>query len=77
MSVGRDVIANVANVPESYVRCSTCIAYNAEYDYCEGWEQQAKPSDFCSFWADEEKRSYWGAEESDTERKETEDETSD
>ena len=63
MSVGRDVIADVAKVPESHVRCSTCIAYNSEYDYCEGWEQSAKPSDFCSFWADEEKHSYWGSEE--------------
>lgn len=74
MSVGRDVIANVANVPESYVRCSNCISYNSKIRYCEGWEQWARPSDFCSFWVDEEKRSYWGAEEGNMERKETENE---
>lgn len=73
MKLRRDVIAAVAKVPESHVRCSTCISYNKEYDYCEGWEQFAKPGAFCSFWVDKEKRSYWGAEESGTERKETED----
>lgn len=73
MSVGRDVIANVAKVPENHVRCSTCISYNAEYDYCEGWGQLAEPSDFCSFWVDEEKRSYWVTKEGDMDKKETED----
>ena len=73
MKVGRDEIADVAKVPESHVRCSTCISYNKEYAYCEGWEQSAKPSDFCTFWVDEEKRSYWGAEEGE---EETEDDKS-
>ena len=72
MRVSRDVIADVAKVSESYVRSSTCISYNSEYDYCEGWEKSAKTSDFCSFWVDEEKHSYWGADKGDMERKETE-----
>ena len=71
MSVSRDVIADVAKVPESHVKCSTCISYS--FYYCEGWGQFAKPGDFCSFWVDKEKRSYWGTDEGDMERKETED----
>jgi hypothetical protein len=32
-------------------------------------KKSAKPNDFCSFWVDEEKHSYWGADEGDMERR--------
>lgn len=75
MKITRHEIAEVAKVPESHVRCSTCVSYNPEYYYCEGWEKPSKPSDACPFWADKEKRSYWGTEEGDMVRKETGDES--
>ena len=59
MSVGKDVIANVNNVPMNYVRCENCY-YNegvivCNVINCSFWENNdfsISKNDFCSFWAD-------------------------
>ena len=59
MSVSRDIIANVNNVPIDYVKCENCY-YNkgiivGNVINCSFWENNdfgIGKNDFCSFWAD-------------------------
>ena len=59
MSVGKDVIANVNNVPIDYAKCENCW-YNdgiivGNVINCSFWENKdfsISKNDFCSFWAD-------------------------
>ena len=59
MSVSRDVIANVNNVPIDYVKCENCC-YNdgtviGDVINCSFWKNidfSIGKNHFCSFWAD-------------------------
>lgn len=55
MSVSRDVIASVHNVPEKYVNCRHCLQRKGMKKvvvpfWCMAWNNWTKPNDFCSFY---------------------------
>lgn len=53
MSASRAVIAEVCEVPEEYVKCTTCRSY--KNGYCSFWDTSVSPEQaemFCSLWLD-------------------------
>ena len=62
MSVSRDVIASVHNVPEKFVNCRHCANRKGMKRvvipfWCMAWNNWTKPNDFCSFY--EPKANIW------------------
>ena len=59
MSVSREVLASVCEVPEEEVRCATCrhrVLFINDAYHCKLWKTNTilRENDFCSFWDKDE-----------------------
>lgn len=56
MSVKRSIVALVCEVPEEYVKCSTCARF--DNGICKGWNSPVEnhQENYCTFWEDRKEK---------------------
>lgn len=56
MSVDRETLAKVKNIPPDQVKCANCVRHSKFINdllWCIGWDSATKANDFCSFFESE------------------------